>query len=92
MITKELFIKFIQKFIDFNLRIEEIANSISGDSDLFWACDWFESVGYMYDYFIESHFSEEAADLINERMFTPDSYEYISPLDIWEELKDKGYV
>lgn len=91
MITKEQFIRFIKEFIDFQLTIENISRAICGNNDLFFDCDWMENVGIMFDVFIDTNFNEEASDLIMNRIFESD-YKEVSPEEIWEELKDNGYV
>lgn len=67
MITKEIFIKFINQFNSFVKGIERLENAIKGSGgycELF-ETDWFINVEEMYDTFLESHFTESGIDLIN---------------------------
>lgn len=67
MITKEIFIKFINQFNSFVQGIERLENAIKGSGgycELF-ETDWFINAEGMYDTFLESHFTESGIDLIN---------------------------
>lgn len=67
MITKKLFIDFISKYQNFDKGIERIGEALTGKTyhslDLY-ECDWIDSVGYLLDIFLESHFTVEGCDLI----------------------------
>ena len=71
MITKELFIKYIEQYQRFNSAFERIEEALMGRkyaSNLYEA-DWVDSVGYMLDLFLKSHFTETGYDLITWWLF-----------------------
>lgn len=70
MISKELFIKFLNNWINFEDRINAINETILGNKySLLCESDWFESAGIMLDTFLESHFTECGCELINAYLF-----------------------
>lgn len=66
MITKELFIKYLTQYQRFNSAFERIEEALMGKpySSNLYESDWCDSVGYMLDIFLQSHFTEEGCDLI----------------------------
>lgn len=71
MISKELFIKYISEYQRFNRAFDRLEEALMGNkyrSNLYEA-DWYQSVGYMLDIFLESHFTEYGCDLINAYLF-----------------------
>ena len=71
MITKELFLKFLEQYQRFNTAFERIEEALMGNkyhSNLYES-DWYDSVGYMLDIFLESHFTKDGCDLINDYLF-----------------------
>ena len=70
MITKELFIKFIQNYQSFDAAIDRISEALIGDNvSVRYSCDlydsdWVNAVGNMLDSFLVSHFTEAGQDLI----------------------------
>lgn len=70
MITKEQFIKFITEYDKFSKSIDRISEAIYGNNyGSLYDSDWFNSVGLMFDTFMESHFTDKGCDLINSYMF-----------------------
>ena len=66
MITKKELHSFIIAHQSFEEAIERIEEAISGSKygcNLFES-DWYNSVGKMFDIFLESHFTEAGCDLI----------------------------
>ena len=68
MITKEQFINFITSYKKFAEGIDRIEEAF-GHSVYLFETDWYEAVGKMLDYFIESHFTEIGCDSIFWWMF-----------------------
>ncbi len=71
MITKELFIKFINQYKKYNSAFERLEEALMGRKYIsnLYESDWNEAVGYMLELFLESHFTEEGCDLINWWLF-----------------------
>ena len=71
MLSKELFVKFLTKYQTFNEAFGRIEEALMGRkySSNLYESDWCESVGYMLDLFLESHFTEYGCDLINAYLF-----------------------
>ena len=71
MLSKELFAKFLTKYQTFNKAFERIEEALMGRkySSNLYESDWNESVGYMLDLFLESHFTEPGRDLISAYLF-----------------------
>lgn len=67
MITKEEFLKFVEEYETFEKGVERFEKALGGRPYAInlWEADWIEAVGFMWDYFMESHFTEEGFDLIN---------------------------
>jgi hypothetical protein len=66
MITKEQFIKFIKNYQTFYNGIERFEKAITGSKytiNLF-ETDWGDAVGIMLDTFLDSHFTDDGADLL----------------------------
>jgi len=78
MISKELFIKYLEQYQKFNKAFERIEEALIGKkySSNLYESDWFESVGCMLDLFLESHFTEEGADWVSYYL--------------WEDVDDKA--
>ena len=71
MITKKEFFEFIRNYKKFESAVERMERAIAGEHaycNLF-ETDWFDAVGKIYDIFIDSHFTEFGADLVNWWMF-----------------------
>jgi hypothetical protein len=71
MISKELFVKYLEQYQRFNTAFERIEEALMGkrySSNLFES-DWYDSVGSMLDLFLESHFTESGRDLISAYLF-----------------------
>lgn len=72
MITKENFEKFIDCWNTYDNAIDRISKAVTGYSyygtDIY-DTDWNNAVGMMLDIFINSHFTEEGADIINYYLF-----------------------
>lgn len=71
MISKELFVKFLEQYQRFNKAFGRIEEALMGKQFSSNLCesDWYDSVGYMLDIFLESHFTEYGCDLINAYLF-----------------------
>ena len=74
MITKELFVKSIENFQDFQNRIDELEKVLSGSSGY---CNIFESelvqcYYTLFEIFIDSNFTTLGADNINYWLFESD--------------------
>jgi len=71
MITKELFVKYLNQYQRFNTAFERIEEALMGKpySSNLYESDWVDSVGYMLDIFLQSHFTEEGQDLIDAYLF-----------------------
>lgn len=95
MISKELFVKFLKQYQTFNKAFERIEKAIMGRpySSNMYESDWYESVGYMLDLFLESHFNEYGCDLINAYLFE-DCKEFWVNKDktLFEDEKEEHYV
>ena len=78
MISKELFVKYLEQYQRFNIAFERIEEALMGKkySSNLYESDWFESVGCMLDLFLESHFTEKGADWISYYL--------------WEDVDDKA--
>lgn len=66
MISKELFVEYLEQYQKFNEAFERIEEALMGrkySSNMFES-DWYNSVGIMLDVFLESHFTENGRDLI----------------------------
>ena len=66
MITKEQFIKFIKNYQTFYNGIERFEKAITGSKftcNLF-ETDWGDAVGIMLDTFLDSHLTDDGADLL----------------------------
>lgn len=76
MITKELFVKFLEQYQRFNTAFERIEEALMGKkySSNLYESDWVDSVGDMLDIFLESHFTECGCDLINWWLFEHDDW------------------
>ena len=71
MITKEQFKSFLKNWNTYDEALDRISNAVTGKSfgcDLYDS-DWNNAVGMMLDIFINSHFTEEGADVINYYLF-----------------------
>lgn len=82
--TKEQFFKFLNKYNNFYegiSKIEEMFGNVS-----LWECDWVNSVGSMYDIFLDTHFNENGCDLINAYML--EDWRGSIYNDSGEEIKD----
>ena len=71
MIDKELFIEYIKQFQRFESAFNRIDEALMGRkyASNLYESDWVDSVGYMLDIFLKSHFTEEGCDLINWWLF-----------------------
>lgn len=71
MISKELFIKYIEQYQRFNTAFERIEEALMGKkySSNLYESDWVDSVGCMLDVFLESHLTKEGWDLLNWWLF-----------------------
>lgn len=95
MITKKLFIRFIEQYQIFDrafVRIEEALMGRKYSSNLFES-DWHESVTGMLDLFLESNFTEEGQDLVNAYLFE-DCKEFWINKDktLFEDSKEEHYT
>ena len=95
MITKELFVEFLEQFQRFNSAFERIEKALMGNqySSNLYESDWYDSVGYMLDIFLESHFTEFGCDLINAYLFD-DCREFWADVDknLFEDKRQEHYV
>ena len=95
MITKELFVKFLSQYQRFNTAFERIEEALMGRKYSSNLCesDWCESVGYMLDIFLQSHFTEEGCDLINAYLFE-DCREFWQTKDktLFEDEKEEHHT
>lgn len=66
MISKELFVKYLEQFQRFNTAFERIEEALMGRkySSNLYESDWCDSVGAMLDLFLKSHFTKDGRDLI----------------------------
>lgn len=71
MITKKLFIKYLEQYQRFDTAFKRIEEALMGRkySSNLYESDWCDSVGAMLDLFLESHFTEDGCDLINAYLF-----------------------
>jgi len=71
MISKELFVKYLTQYQRFNSAFERIEEALMGKpySSNLYESDWVDSVGYMLDIFLQSHFTEDGQNLINAYLF-----------------------
>ena len=94
MITKELFVNFLEQYQRFNAAFERIEEALMGRkySSNLYESDWCEAVGYMLDIFLKSHFTEEGQDLINAYLFE-DCKEFWINKDktLFEDEKEEHY-
>jgi len=96
MISKELFIKYINEYQVFEKAIERVEYAISGKKfgcNLFES-DWYSAVGEMLDTFLDSHFTEYGADWIYYYLFEDvDDKEVVitKPKDIFNEQEEIKY-
>lgn len=94
MISKELFVKFLEQYQRFNTAFERIKEALMGRkySSNLYESDWCESVGNMLDLFLESHFTDDGQDLINAYLFE-DCREFWQTKDktLFEDEKEEHY-
>ena len=71
MISKDCFIKYIEQYQRFSEAFERIEEALMGRkySSNMYESDWYDSVAYMLDLFLQSHFTKEGCDLINAYLF-----------------------
>ena len=100
MITKELFITYINNVLKFQKAIDRLANAFAGSGRVFlYDCDWVELFGKNSDLFFKSHFTTKALDLINsylyegqkivihtKDLFGEDTAYIETPEDLWNYL------
>ena len=95
MLNKESFIKFISHYKTFNKAFERIEEALCGRKYVsnLYESDWYESVGYMLDIFLESHFTEYGCDLISSYLFE-DCTEFWINKDktLFEDKKEEHYT
>ena len=96
MISKELFVKFLEQYQRFNKAFGRIEEALMGKKFSSNLCesDWYDSVGYMLDIFLESHFTEDGVDWIYYYLFedVKDKAAYITQdKDMFNEEKEVRY-
>ena len=94
MITKELFVKYLEQQQRFDKAFERIEEALMGKpySSNLCESDWYDSVGVMLDLFLKSHFTEYGQDLINDYLFE-DCREFWINKDktLFEDKKEEHY-
>ena len=95
MITKKQFKSFLENWNIYDEALDRISNAVTGKSfgcDLYDS-DWNNAVGMMLDIFIDSHFTEEGADVINYYLFesTDKVITVHQEKDMFNEEKDIEY-
>lgn len=96
MIEERTFKRFLEEWQTFDSSMERIIEAVSGNRygiDLY-STDWYNSVGIMLDLFIDSHFTEQGADIINYFLFEtiPDKAIYVNQeKDMFNEEKEIRY-
>lgn len=97
MITKKELSDFINQFQIFEKGIEKLSEAFSGNK---YSCimesDWCEAVGKMLDTFVDSHFTEEGADLVfyyifeeNKKVYSNNKeYSFDTIDDLWKILTE----
>ena len=95
MLNKELFVKYLNQYKKFNEAFDRIEEALMGrkHSSNLYDSDWYDSVGYMLDIFLESHFTEEGCDLVNAYLFE-DCKEFWINKDktLFEDSKEEHYT
>ena len=95
MITKELFVKFINKYQIYRKAFDRIDEALFGRrhySNLYES-DWNDAVGFMLDIFLESHFTEEGCDLINAYLFEDCKEFWVDESEtLFEDKKETHYT
>jgi hypothetical protein len=84
MISKEIFIEYLNKYQLFNNKIEKI-EEIFGR--YIFESDWVDAVGHMLDIFLDENFTEEGKDWIYYALFEEG---IDSTVSIPQILSDKG--
>ncbi len=94
MLSKELFVKFLKHYQRFNNAFERIEEAFMGrkyGSNLYES-DWYDSVGFMLDLFLESHFTEGGCDLICAYLFEDCNEFWVSKdKNLFEDEKEEHY-
>lgn len=96
MISKELFVKYLEQYQRFNTAFERIEEALMGKkySSNLYESDWYDSVGAMLDLFLESHFTEYGIDWICYFLFEDidDKAAYVKQEeDMFNEEKEIRY-
>lgn len=96
MITKELFIKFIQSYIEFQESVDNFDKAITGKNypTILFETKWYDAVGKMLDSFLDSHFTDRGIDWIFYFLFedVDDKAAYIKQEgDMFNEEKEIRY-
>lgn len=95
MISKELFVEYLEQYQKFNEAFERIEEALMGrkySSNMFES-DWYNSVGIMLDVFLESHFTESGCDLINAYLFEDCKEFWIDKeKTLFEDKKEEHYT
>lgn len=93
MLSKESFKKFINNYQEFEEAFDRIEEALLGRkyASNLYESDWYEAVGGMLDSFLESHFTEDGADLVSWWLFEDVDkviYEKPQQLDFFDEFKE----
>lgn len=95
MISKELFVEYLEQYQKFNEAFERIEEALMGRkySSNMYESDWYNSVGIMLDVFLESHFTESGCDLINAYLFEDCKEFWIDKeKTLFEDKKEEHYI
>lgn len=95
MISKKLFVKFLEQYQRFDKAFERIEEALMGKkySSNLYESDWVDSVGFMLDTFLQSHFTEYGCDLINAYLFENCREFWITEdKNLFEDEKENHYV
>lgn len=97
MLSKELFVKFINNYKTFDSAFERIEEAIYGKkyySNLY-EFDFYEAVGGMLDNFLDSHFTLEGSELVSWWLFEDVEkiiYEKAKETEFFDEFKEDKEV
>ena len=99
MITKEIFVEFINNYKYCDNLIDTLNNMLTVN---FYDSKYVNAVGRMLDLFVDSHFSEEGSDLIYWWLFESvkkviydnddKEIELSTVEDLWDYLENNGYI
>ncbi len=95
MISKKLFVKFLEQYQRFDKAFERIEEALMGKkySSNLYESDWVDSVGFMLDIFLQSHFTEYGCDLINAYLFENCREFWVTEdKNLFEDEKENHYV